>query len=93
MSEETRGREAFSGADEEPWPGARQAAWYAVAIFTVAPMFNFLDRGILTLYVFSNEAQPGYAMAPAAVVLESLAVFVFRYGLRAYGRRIESTAG
>jgi MFS family permease len=33
-----------------PWPRPRQA-WYAVAIFALALMVNFLDRGILNLLV------------------------------------------
>lgn len=44
-------KDATAGiAAAEPWPGSKQA-WYAVAIFTVALMFNFLDRGILTLLI------------------------------------------
>jgi MFS family permease len=37
-------------AAESSWPGPRQA-WYAVAIFSLALMINFLDRGIVTLLV------------------------------------------
>jgi MFS family permease len=37
-------------ADTEPWPGEGQA-WYAVAIFALALMVNFLDRGIVNLLV------------------------------------------
>jgi MFS family permease len=37
-------------AAEPPWPPPRQA-WYAVGVMTVALMFNFLDRGILTLLI------------------------------------------
>lgn len=33
-----------------PWPHPRQA-WYAVFVFALALMINFLDRGILTLLV------------------------------------------
>jgi hypothetical protein len=33
-----------------PWPRPRQA-WYAVTIFALALMVNFLDRGILNLLV------------------------------------------
>ena len=35
---------------EQPWPPPRQA-WYAVGVMTVALMFNFLDRGVLTLLI------------------------------------------
>ena len=34
----------------EAWPPPRQA-WYAVGVMTAALMFNFLDRGMLTLLV------------------------------------------
>jgi MFS family permease len=37
-------------ADQRPWPSPRQA-WYAVAIFALALMINFLDRGIVGLLV------------------------------------------
>ena len=37
-------------ARSEPWPAPRQA-WYAVTIFALALMVNFLDRGIVTLLV------------------------------------------
>lgn len=39
-----------SPSSAESWPGPGRA-WYALGIFTVALMFNFLDRGILTLLV------------------------------------------
>ncbi len=35
---------------EQPWPSPRQA-WYAVAIFALSLMINFLDRGIVSLLV------------------------------------------
>jgi MFS family permease len=35
---------------EPPWPTRRQA-WYAVAVFAIALMFNFLDRGVIALLV------------------------------------------
>lgn len=35
---------------EEQWPSPRQA-WYAVGIFALALMMNFLDRGIVSLLV------------------------------------------
>ena len=37
-------------SDTESWPPPRQA-WYAVGVMTVALMFNFLDRGMLTLLI------------------------------------------
>ena len=42
-------------SDPTPWPHPRQA-WYAVAIFALALMINFLDRGIITLLVPSIKA-------------------------------------
>ena len=36
--------------DATPWPSPRQA-WYAVFVFALALMINFLDRGIITLLV------------------------------------------
>jgi MFS family permease len=35
---------------EPPWPARRQA-WYAVAVFAIALMLNFLDRGVIALLV------------------------------------------
>lgn len=62
-------------------------------------VFNIIGFGLgptfiatLTDYVFGSEAELGHAMALAAVVMEPLAMLVFWYGLRAYGRRIENTA-
>src|SRR5262245_14300549 len=37
-------------ATSEPWPSPRRA-WYAVFVFALALMINFLDRGIVTLLV------------------------------------------
>ena len=37
-------------AQERPWPD-RARAWYAVGVFAIALMFNFLDRQIMTLLV------------------------------------------
>lgn len=37
-------------APEHPWPGPRQA-WYAIGVFAVVLMLNFLDRGIVGLLV------------------------------------------
>ena len=36
--------------EQRPWPSPRQA-WYAVAIFALSLMINFLDRGIVGLLV------------------------------------------
>jgi predicted MFS family arabinose efflux permease len=35
---------------EHPWPSPRKA-WYAVGVFAVVLMLNFLDRGIVSLLV------------------------------------------
>lgn len=43
-------RHAMSAPSGQPWPAAR-AAWYAVFIFFLAQMVNFLDRGIIALLV------------------------------------------
>jgi MFS family permease len=42
--------QSAAGETAMPWPAPRQS-WYALGIFTAALMFNFLDRGILTLLV------------------------------------------
>jgi MFS family permease len=42
-------------ASSEPWPSPR-VAWYAVFIFALTLMINFLDRGILPLLVPSIKA-------------------------------------
>lgn len=38
------------GPSSEPWPAPRQA-WYAVFVFSLTLMINFLDRGFITLLV------------------------------------------
>ncbi|MGH8262365.1 MAG: hypothetical protein ACRET4_02720, partial [Steroidobacteraceae bacterium] len=35
---------------EHPWPAPRQA-WYAIGVFAIVLMLNFLDRGIVGLLV------------------------------------------
>ena len=42
-------------ASSEPWPSPR-VAWYAVFVFALTLMINFLDRGILPLLVPSIKA-------------------------------------
>src|SRR5215475_4360 len=46
LSEKTVAPEVAS----EPWPSPRRA-WYAVFVFALALMINFLDRGIVSLLV------------------------------------------
>jgi MFS family permease len=41
---------ASASATSQGWPPATQA-WYAVSVFTIVLMFNFLDRGIIQLLV------------------------------------------
>ncbi len=41
---------ASASATSQGWPPATQA-WYAVGVFTVVLMFNFLDRGIVQLLI------------------------------------------
>ncbi len=52
----------------QAWPPARQA-WYAVAIMTVALMFNFLDRGILTLLIEPIKRDMGLTDTQVSVVV------------------------
>lgn len=42
-------------ASSQPWPSLR-LAWYAVFVFSLTLMINFLDRGIITLLVPSIKA-------------------------------------
>ena len=42
--------QAGENAAEQGWPPATQA-WYAVGVFTLVLMFNFLDRGIVQLLI------------------------------------------
>ncbi len=58
---------------ELPWPRPRQA-WYAVGIFAVALMFNFLDRGVIALLVqpikrdlHLSDTAVGALMGPAFI--------------------------
>ncbi|MGZ6022194.1 MAG: spinster family MFS transporter [Rhizomicrobium sp.] len=44
-----------SSSSSEPWPHPRQA-WYAIFVFALALMINFLDRGIITLLVPAIKA-------------------------------------
>lgn len=41
---------SIPGTAPAPWPHPRQA-WYAMGLFSLALMFNFLDRGIIGLLV------------------------------------------
>jgi MFS family permease len=61
-------------APERPWPTPGQA-WYAVAIFAIALMFNFLDRGVIALLVepikrdlHLSDTAVGFLMGPAFVI-------------------------
>jgi len=61
-------------APSEPWPSPGQG-WYAVFIFALSLMINFLDRGILTLLVqpiksdlHLSDSQMGLVMGFAFVV-------------------------
>jgi MFS family permease len=58
---------------EMPWPRPAQA-WYAVGIFAVALMFNFLDRGVIALLVqpikhdlHLSDTAVGALMGPAFI--------------------------
>ena len=50
MNDLTSAAPGQPAANDRPWPSPRQA-WYAVAIFALALMVNFLDRGIVGLLV------------------------------------------
>jgi MFS family permease len=50
LNDLTTSAQAAPATDSKPWPSPRQA-WYAVAIFALALMINFLDRGIVGLLV------------------------------------------
>jgi len=59
---------------DAPWPRPAQA-WYAVAIFAIALMFNFLDRGVIALLVqpikhdlHLSDTEVGLLMGPAFVI-------------------------
>jgi MFS family permease len=48
--EQEDGVPTATGKPSEPWPSPAQA-WYAVFVFALSLLVNFLDRGILTLLV------------------------------------------
>ena len=52
----------------QTWPPPRQA-WYAVGIMTVALMFNFLDRGILTLLIEPIKRDMGLTDTQVSLVV------------------------
>ncbi|MGH8149866.1 MAG: MFS transporter, partial [Steroidobacteraceae bacterium] len=61
-------------AAEQPWPSPSKA-WYAVAIFALALMLDFLDRGVIALLVEPikhdlglSDTQMGLLMGPAFIV-------------------------
>lgn len=65
---------AAAASAEQPWPRPAQA-WYAVAIFAIALMFNFLDRGVIALLVEPikrdlnlSDTAVGLLMGPAFVI-------------------------
>src|SRR5690349_7898539 len=45
---------APAGTSVEPWPSPARA-WYAIFVFALALMMNFLDRGIVGLLVHPME--------------------------------------
>ncbi|MGH8227813.1 MAG: MFS transporter [Steroidobacteraceae bacterium] len=62
------------GTVEQPWPSPAQA-WYAVAIFAVALMLDFLDRGVIALLVQPikhdlrlSDTMMGLLMGPAFLI-------------------------
>jgi len=61
-------------AGEAPWPRPAQA-WWAVAVFALALMFNFLDRGVIGLLVppiehdlHLSDTQIALLMGPAFII-------------------------
>ena len=60
----------------QPWPSPRQA-WYAVFVFALALMINFLDRGIITLLVPGIKAD--LALTDIQISLIMGFAFVFFY--------------
>jgi MFS family permease len=55
-------------ASSEPWPSPR-VAWYAVFVFALTLMINFLDRGILPLLVPSIKADLQLSDSQMGVVM------------------------
>src|SRR5215475_269781 len=54
-------------ASSEPWPSPARA-WYAIFIFALALMMNFLDRGIVGLLVHPLEVDLGLTDAQIGLV-------------------------
>jgi MFS family permease len=61
-------------AAEQPWPSPAKS-WYAVAIFAIALMLDFLDRGVIALLVQPikhdlalSDTQMGLLMGPAFII-------------------------
>ncbi|MGB6449998.1 MAG: MFS transporter [Steroidobacteraceae bacterium] len=66
--------EAAESAAEQPWPSPAKS-WYAVGIFAVALMLDFLDRGVIALLVQPikhdlnlSDTQMGLLMGTAFII-------------------------
>lgn len=64
------------GQSSEPWPSAREA-WYAVFVFSLTLMINFLDRGIITLLVPSIKADMHLSDFQMSLVIGFAFVFFY----------------
>jgi MFS family permease len=71
----SQSHEAAPAAPSEPWPSPVRA-WYAIFVFALALMMNFLDRGIVGLLVHPLEQDLGLTDSEIGLVT-GLAYIVF----------------
>ena len=81
MAESTHTGSPPPSAAEQPWPKPRQA-WYAVGVFALVLMLNFLDRGIVGLLVQPLKTDMGLSDSEVAMIMGlAFAVFYAIVGL------------
>ncbi len=70
-----------SATPELPWPSPRRA-WYAIGVFALVLMLNFLDRGIVNLLVGPLKRDLGLTDTEVAMIMGlAFAVFYMIVGL------------
>ena len=81
MADQQQSSATPQSATEQPWPNPRQA-WYAVGVFALVLMLNFLDRGIVGLLVQPLKTDMGLSDSQVAMIMGlAFAVFYAIVGL------------
>ncbi|MGE5721538.1 MAG: MFS transporter [Sphingomonadales bacterium] len=91
--------EAGPAASAQPWPRPA-VAWYALSLFVLATMMNFMDRGVFTLMIEMikkdfqlTDVQLGLLLGPAGVLFYLLVGIPLARLVDIYPRNIILAAG